>query len=684
MKIKRPPAIVIVAALAFGALGVWCLLPVREPTYQGKPISYWLNLAHTDTSPVSRPELAQPQPSPIFQAKLAVAEIGPEALPFIAKRAGGQSGPAARAYSWLYSKFPSLISRQLPPPKPAPRGLGLILTSGYFLAVTERAGTNAIPTLVRLSTNQNPDVRRAVILSLGRVAALDRTATLPVFDKALHDPERAIQCDALQQLCQMSGTEPCVGPILDAFLEQIGTNLPNEIRFEALAAARVANAKSANPNAPAAQSVEAIWSRALTDLSNWQSQPTPENKQLVLAEFEIVFSTLQSGPSLDRALQRFRFSAEQEKTLLVPLLAKALTARSESVRNGAAHLLQELDTAAQPAVPEIVAALNRPSPPSPSYLINSLAAFGAKSAPAVPTLVELLENEDLAGNALFALSQIGPDASPAVPALLKKSNASTGDDHLACLGALVQIAPQTPALRPKIMALLTAPTPDDRSVGARLLGRMSGATSNELATLEAIMLEDEWLEPRLDAVEALFRLDAVRGPTLVTNVIELIGWTDAEDHVGPARMARLLGEIGQATPLAEAALTDLLAHREEPVRIAAAETLGKLVPKRKPECSIVLRNIMKTSQSGTMRFAAAKTLYRNSPEETGEVVSIVADLLTTNLHFYQQPDAAAFLGEMGPAAESATPQLQSALNSHEWKLRRASFHALERISNKSP
>lgn len=198
------------------------------------------------------------------------------------------------------------------------------------------------------------------------------------------------------------------------------------------------------------------------------------------------------------------------------------------------------------------------------------------------------------------------------------------------------------------------------------------------------MLEDEWLEPRLDAVEAIFQLDPKQGPEMVTNVIELIGWMDAEDHVGPARMARLLGRIGHGSGLVLAELTKLLGHKEEPVRIAASEVLVKLAPSRKPECASVLRKIMTTSPSGTMRFAAAKTFYRNFPEHTGEAVAQVANLLRTDLHFYQQPEAAAFLGEIGYTARSAIPRLRAVLASHDWKLRREAFHALTKIEKQSP
>jgi HEAT repeat protein len=686
MRIKRPMVTSIVAVVTVGAIGVWYLGSGREPAYQGKPISYWLNMAQTSFPPVSTPRPPEQQPTPIFQAKLAVAEIGPEALPYVARRAGGKSLSLARAYSWIHNKLPSLISKRLPTPKPSKRGLGLILTSGYFLAVTERAGTNAIPTLVKLSTDKNPDVRRAVVLSLGRVSALDHAATLPVFERALSDPDRVVQFDAVRQLCQMSGTEPHVGPILTAYLDSAGTNLPNEMRFEALAAARAASfmTQAANTNAAAVRPAEGIWSGAFDALSKWQRSPTDENKQLAFAAFETAFSSQQDGPSLDRSLEHFQFSPEQEFSMLVPLLGRALSARSEPVRNGAAHMLQELGRAAQPAVPAIIDALNSAAPPSPSYLVNSLAAIGEKAAPAVPTLIGLLDNEGISGNAIFALSQIGPPSTAAVPALLKKAGASAADDHLECLGALVRIAPQTQELLPQIMDLLTASNPEDRSVGARMLGDMGIATSDILTALQKMMLEDEWLEPRLDAAEATYRLDPKQGPEMVTNVIELIGWTDAEDHVGPARMARLLGQIGETSAPVRAELTKLLGHKEEPVRIAASETLMKLALARKPECVAVLRNIMTTSTSGTMRFAAAKTLSRNSTEHTGEVVAQVASLLKTDLHFYQQPEAAFFLGEIGPTARAAIPQLRAVLESHDWKLRREAAHALAKIQKESP
>jgi hypothetical protein len=368
------------------AFAVWRLGFPREPTYQGKPISYWLDAAQARIPPATISSSPEEQPNPIFHAKLAVAEIGPEALPYVARRTGGETPTFTRAYSWIHNKLPSLVSKRLPGPKSSQRGLGLMLTTGYFLAVAERAGTNAIRMLVKLSTDKNADVRRAAILSLGRVSALDHASTLPVFAQALNDSDRVVQLEGLRQLCQMSGTEPRVGPVLTAYLGSAGTNLPLEMRFEALAAARAAS--FANTNLAVTRPTEDVWSRAFDALSKWLRLPSDENKQLTLAAFETAFSLHQDGPSLDRSLQHFQFSPEQEVSMLVPLLGRALSARSEPVRNGAAHMLQELGPAAQAAVPAIIDALNSTSPPSPSYLLNSLAHIGEKAAPAVPTLIE--------------------------------------------------------------------------------------------------------------------------------------------------------------------------------------------------------------------------------------------------------------------------------------------------------
>lgn len=685
MSIKRSRVVWASVVLICGTLVVWCLRSVGEPAYQGKPISYWLKLTQ-GPPPTATPGAAGQSPNPIFEAKLAVAEIGPSALLYVAKFASANPPPLARAYAWVYGRLPSPISKRLPAPSPARCGLGLILTAGYFAAVAERAGTNAIPMLVKFSTDKNPDVRRGVILALSRVAAHDHAGTLPVFAQALKDSDRAVRFDALRQLCQMAGTEPRVGEILTTYVNSVGTNLPGEMRFEALAAAQAAtaSAQNARTNPSRTQSAEDIWSHAFSKLSDWQSNPTEAKRKIAFDGLEAVFSLQQEGLSLDRSLEHFRFSAAQETSVLVPLLARALRARTTSVRNGAARLLQDLGPAAQPAVPEIVAALDGDAPPSPSYLVNALAHIGPASAPAVPTLIRLLDSEGLSGNAIFALSQIGPQATAAVPALLNKAKTATGDERLSCLGALADIAPQTPELLPQVIELLKSSDAGERSVGSRMLARMGTSTANVLEALETVMLDDEWLDPRLDAAEAIYRLDPKRGVTMVTNVIELIGWTDAEDHVGPARMARLLGQIGRASPEVLAELTRLFVHKEETVKIAAAETLVKLSIQRKPESVAVLRNIMTTSKSGTMRFCAAKTLFSVAPDQSGEVVAQVACLLQTDLHFYQQTEAAAFLGEVGAAARAAVPQLRAVLESQDWKLRRAAFHALAKIEKHAP
>jgi len=93
--------------------------------------------------------------------------------------------------------------------------------------------------------------------------------------------------------------------------------------------------------------------------------------------------------------------------------------------NIAAAMLERLGPEAAPALPAFREAILKRDP----AVVGAIKALGAIGAPAMPLLIEILENGDLAAKweAASILGSLGEPARPALPALRKLAkNSSSG------------------------------------------------------------------------------------------------------------------------------------------------------------------------------------------------------------------------------------------------------------------
>ena len=100
--------VLVTAMAAATTLVLWEILRPREPVYQGKPVSYWLDLgvegfAHPPSAmPGKRPE----GPSNAAGARDALSAIGPAALPYLAARMDAPMSGWQRWYRTMLMKLP--------------------------------------------------------------------------------------------------------------------------------------------------------------------------------------------------------------------------------------------------------------------------------------------------------------------------------------------------------------------------------------------------------------------------------------------------------------------------------------------------------------------------------------------------------------------------------------------------
>jgi HEAT repeat protein len=142
---------------------------------------------------------------------------------------------------------------------------------------------------------------------------------------------------------------------------------------------------------------------------------------------------------------------------------------------------------------------------------------------------------------------------------------------------------------------------------------------------------------------------------------------------------RLLVRIGPRDATLVPVLRPLLTHGDDYVRRAAIDGLGAI---REPDPGAIagLEQVVRSDGSGSHRVAAEVALIRLSGVTADRVQTLTA-FLDRNKHSYQAAESAArALGDLGPAARAAEPQLRAALTDDVAGVRMAAVIALGQIA----
>ncbi len=107
-------------------------------------------------------------------------------------------------------------------------------------------------------------------------------------------------------------------------------------------------------------------------------------------------------------------------TPAVPALSEVLQHTEDAVRIEATYALAQIGDSAETALPTLIEHAKDPAAEVRRYIADAFGGIGPAAAPAVPALIEMLENDEdkqARFEAALALAQIGPASSDAVPAL---------------------------------------------------------------------------------------------------------------------------------------------------------------------------------------------------------------------------------------------------------------------------
>jgi len=650
------------------------LVAAGEPEYETKPVSHWLAILKNPSASATNRESIRVA---FRQARTALLSIGPAALPYLAEDLDDRESVLARGYRKLRSELPPMVAQRLPDPRHTRRIPDSILNQ-YFRDITLRAGTNAIPVLIQLSSSPAAKIRRTAVWSLRLVAGLDPGQVIPVFAKGAFDADYDVSGESLDALCLIAPWDVRVEPILAEYLRSDRSK--SFKRNDAIMALGIA-AKSSRSGFLSVRSVTGTnrWERAYATFADWQRFPTVELGEQVIASFRLVVESPQEdipGAQSLSWLNDYLRPTATEREMAARVFATALRDSDEEIRRRAAGELGELGAAVRVVVPALAEALQDPSEEVRDSALGALRDAGEEARSALPRIIELLNNPAHRWRAASLLERIGPGASDAIPALTKAARRGDALERRAPLDALAAIAPRDPRVRDTLLRSLRDRHYEVRWSAADALGIAKDSSRSVIDALEHTFNNDEVIEVRLAAARAMLDVDPGLGPGLVAPLGELLGMMEPDS--GQSRTARLLGRIGPQASSADAALTGLLNHQHPNVRVAAAEALARVKPDRKAQSAALLRDLLQHGQPST-RMAAAKALWRLSPEDAQKIATVATELLSAQRDI-QPEDAARLLGEMGPEARSALPRLQQVVESASNRAtRRAAWQAIEAI-----
>jgi HEAT repeat protein len=356
----------------------------------------------------------------------------------------------------------------------------------------------------------------------------------------------------------------------------------------------------------------------------------------------------------------------------VPTLLKALDSRDREVRYQAVGILARLGPAAQPAVGPLLGILTEPSNTEP---LES----GKSVQPAV----------DLPTAVVQALGRIAPSSSSAgtaVSALAELARSNRPDRRASAIRSLAQFDASSQAVDPIVNAL-TDPDPEVRMASLQALAVLGPKLSTDPPSALRASLGDKRLRNRAAAAAAVasFRrgLDPYI-PSLLQALEQTKDLRVRNDFSNPIRAIK----PPAITRLAIPALVESLASQDWQVRREAAVLLMALgrdahdaIP---PLVDVAVREGADTLAVGEW-WPVSEALAKIAPgtDLAGLAIAGLARVVRAG-NPLRRGAAAAALGEFGPAAAAAVPDLIQMLTEFtdrkspaEWK---CAAEALGRIA----
>jgi HEAT repeat protein len=363
-------------------------------------------------------------------------------------------------------------------------------------------------------------------------------------------------------------------------------------------------------------------------------------------------------------LQAIDALAQKKAVAAVPALTDLLSDPAAVVRAHAAQALGEIGAPAAPAVEPLARAIADQDPLVRRQAAGAIRKIRPGPKVMLPILSKLLEDSDpqVRIRVLHALAEMGKDA---LPGLLKALDSEQGA-YWACL-VISQIGPEAKEAVPALAKLISDKRPDVRREAILALAEI-GEGSAPAAPQLAAAIDDELT--RLPAIYALGRI----GKLPPEAEAKVRGYSKSKDRllgtVSMWTLARVHSGDKQLLQEAATTLVEGLKSEDAQVRKAAARALGTLQPG--PE---VLLPIMEKALAGADEKIVVDALDALASLGSQAVPRLIAAMK----HQRVRPRVVYILGQIGPDAAPATPALAECLADKNDAVRREAAMALAKI-----
>ncbi len=476
---------------------------------------------------------------------------------------------------------------------------------GYAAVALERIGKpaeSAAEALVQAAFDENAAVRRAAIKA---ILAIDppREVTGPVVEKILLESDPSVIVPALATFAEQVQDDV---PRLREFLKKPkvaywGAVLAADLGPKAASAVPELTALLADPE----HEVRLQAAIALGEIGPESAAAVPELVRLLESDevqgvrFAAAFALGKIGKGGDEVNRPLVDAARADQPILKMLclwalakinpeetrvvryaaetIVKNLASDDPQLRAGAARALADFEGHADVVAPALVAALKDADPSVVGSALDALASIGPKI---VDRVANALQEPELRHYATRLLFRMGPEAAPAVPALVEalKQEAATPDDvafRVEVQLALAAIGTEAAPAVPELVKSLASDDREIRGTACYALGKIGPDASAALAELEQ-RVQDLGIGEKLPLLWAMLKIrpgDATIADMAAPGLIQAL---DHEDPVVRAEAAAALGGLGDRARSAITRLQQLLQDRDAAVRSAAENALKGL------------------------------------------------------------------------------------------------------------
>ena len=236
--------------------------------------------------------------------------------------------------------------------------------------------------------------------------------------------------------------------------------------------------------------------------------------------------------------------------------------------------------------------------------------LGGYGAPAVPLLVRLLKDQNLAVTELAALSlgKIGAAARSALPALLAAAKDGTGIVRYYAIEAIRKIDPASDQIVPLLVALLGDQHGHNRLWAARDLRKIDPAHTTAAVTSLVKLLGSDDKFYRSSSAEELGKIGSSEATPALGKLLQ-----DPDPFVR-TKAATALGEIGPSAEGAVPSLIESLKDENPIVRLEAVKAVGKIGPAARPAVPSLLE-MLDDKANPDIRSAVEDALEKIAPGE---------------------------------------------------------------------